>query len=189
MGDVLYERRKAAIAILLDNIIGETSNREGLIETPHRVAKMYDEIFGGYEQDPFLILSKVFKDEEHKEMVIVKDIEFFSHCEHHMVPFFGVAHIGYIPNGTLVGISKLARLVECFSKRLQVQERLTSQIADAINTHLQPMGVAVVIEAQHLCMSMRGVKKPSAKTITSAMRGVFLDNANSARSEFLGLIK
>ena len=181
--------RKIAVASLIDTIVGENGAREGLVETPARVCKMYDEIFGGYQMNPGEILSKTFKEEDHQEMVIVKDIEFYSHCEHHMVPFFGVAHIGYIPNGTIAGLSKFARLVECFAKRLQVQERMTSQIADAINEHLSPLGVAVVIEAQHLCMSMRGVKKPTAKTKTSAMRGVFLDNTNCARSEFLGLIK
>ncbi len=189
MSDVIYERRKKAVTDLLDTIIEEDINREGLIETPHRVAKMYDEIFGGYLMDPALILSKVFKDEAHSEMVIVKDIEFTTMCEHHMVPVHGVAHIGYIPKGTLVGISKFARLVECFAKRLQVQERMTSQIADAIDRYLQPMGVAVVINAKHYCMIQRGIKKPGSSTTTSAMRGVFLDNANSARSEFLGLIK
>jgi GTP cyclohydrolase I len=187
--DEILGRRKKAVSILLGTIPGEQTDREGLLDTPARVCKMYDEIFAGYQMDPWDILSRTFQKEDHQEMVIVKDIEFYSHCEHHMVPFFGVAHVGYIPNGTIVGISKLARLVECFAKRLQVQERMTSQIADSIQSALSPMGVAVVIEAQHLCMSMRGVKKPEAKTITSAMRGVFLDNANSARSEFLGLIK
>lgn len=183
------EARNIAVGLLLTTIAGENSTREGLLDTPARVCKMYDEIFGGYQMSPQQILSKTFKEEDHQEMVIVRNIEFYSHCEHHMVPFFGVAHIGYIPNGTIVGLSKFARLVECYAKRLQVQERMTSQIADSIVEHLRPLGVAVVVKAQHLCMSMRGVKKPEAETLTSAMRGVFLDNSNSARNEFLGLIK
>lgn len=180
--------REEAVSILLGTIDGETFDREGLLETPKRVAKMYDEIFSGYQMDPKAILSKAFAEDEHHEMVIVKDIPFFSHCEHHMVPFFGHAHIAYIPNGSVVGLSKLARLVDCYSKRLQIQERLTSQIADMIDSELHPMGVMVVIQAEHMCMSMRGVKKPGSNTITSAVRGVFKDNANVARAEFLSLI-
>lgn len=182
-------QRRAAVTMLLETIMGEDVTREGLIDTPNRVAKMYNEIFSGYAMNPKEILGRIFKEEKHREMVIVKDIEFYSHCEHHMVPFFGVAHVAYIPNGNIVGLSKLARLVECYAKRLQVQERMTSQIADDINEHISPLGVAVVINARHLCMSMRGVRKPEASTTTSAMRGVFLDNNNTARAEFLGLIK
>jgi GTP cyclohydrolase I len=180
--------REEAVAILLGTIDGEMFDREGLLETPKRVAKMYDEIFSGYQMDPKAILSKAFAEDEHHEMVIVKDIPFYSHCEHHMVPFFGHAHIAYIPNGSVVGLSKLARLVDCYSKRLQIQERLTSQIADMIDAELSPMGVMVVIQAEHMCMSMRGVKKPGSNTVTSAVRGVFKDNANVARAEFLSLI-
>lgn len=167
--------------------IGEDPQREGLVDTPDRVARMYEEIFAGYYQDPAEILSRTF-DEQHSEMVIVKNIQFYSHCEHHMVVFHGKAHIGYIPRGKVVGISKLARLVECFSRRLQVQERLTSQIADAIDTHLHPLGVGVIMEAEHMCMSSRGIKKAGAATITSAMRGVFLYKPD-VRSEFLSLIR
>ena len=180
--------REEAVAILLGTIDGETFEREGLLETPKRVAKMYDEIFSGYQMDPKALLSKSFAEDEHHEMVIVKDIPFYSHCEHHMVPFFGHAHIAYIPNGSVVGLSKLARLVDCYSKRLQIQERLTSQIADMIDSELSPMGVMVVVQAEHLCMSMRGVKKPGSNTITSAVRGVFKDSTNVARAEFLSLI-
>jgi GTP cyclohydrolase I len=162
---------------------GDNPDREGLAETPHRVTKMYGEVFGGYKQDYKQILSKTFKDEEHKEMVIVKDIPYYSHCEHHMVPFFGKVHIGYIPNGEVVGLSKFARLVECFARRLQIQERMTSQIADAIVECLKPLGVIVVVEGEHLCMSMRGVQKPGTSTTTAAIRGVFKDN-QAAREDF-----
>ena len=168
--------------------IGEDPTREGLVETPHRVIKMYDEIFGGYAQDPKEILGKTFAAEDHKELVIVRDIEFYSHCEHHMVPFFGWAHIGYIPNGSVVGISKLARLVACFARRLQIQERMTTQVAETIEEVLAPQGVMVVIEATHMCMKMRGVKNPCADTVTSAVRGVF-KHEPEARAEFLNLIK
>lgn len=184
----IITKREQAVKELLRTIPGEDVDREGLLETPNRVARMYEEIFAGYNMDPHLILSKTFKAEEHKEMVIVKDTDFYSHCEHHMVPFFGQVHIAYIPNGNVVGLSKLARLVECFAKRLQIQERMTTQIADAIVAELDPMGVMVVIQAEHLCMAMRGVKKPGAKTITSAVRGVFAENDNQARREFLSLL-
>lgn len=181
--------RASLIRELLRTIFGEDPNREGLEDTPKRVSKMYEEIFGGYKQDPKAILSTTFEDPSHQEMVIVKDIPFYSHCEHHMVPFFGMAHIAYIPNGRVVGLSKLARLTECFAKRLQIQERLTSQIADAIDETLSPLGVAVVIQAEHLCMAMRGIKKPGSNTVTSALRGVFRDNTNNARAEFMSLLK
>ncbi len=185
---IAVEARKNAVSDLLFSI-GEDLNREGLLDTPKRVAKMYDEIFSGYKMDPEAILKTTFNDEEHQEMVIVKDIPFYSHCEHHMVPFFGLAHVAYIPNGGVVGISKLARLVDCYAKRLQIQERMTSSIADDIMRVLNPLGAAVLIEAEHLCMTMRGVQKPGTKTITSAMRGVFLDDTNNARMEFLSLVK
>ena len=180
--------RHTAVAALLGSI-GEDTEREGLLDTPKRVAKMYDEIFSGYKMNPDDILQTTFNDEAHREMVIVKEIPFYSHCEHHMVPFFGIAHVAYIPNGGVVGISKLARLVDCYAKRLQIQERMTSSIADDIMRVLQPLGAAVLIEAEHLCMTMRGVQKPGTKTVTSAMRGVFLDDTNNARMEFLNLIK
>lgn len=185
--DDRHEIRRQAVSLLLGTI-GEKTDREGLVDTPNRVAEMYDEIFAGYLMDPKQILTTTFNEENHHEMVIVKDIPFYSHCEHHMVPFFGHAHIAYIPNGSVVGISKLARLTECFAKRLQIQERMTSQIADAIEELLSPMGVMVVIQAEHLCMEMRGVKKPGSNTITSAVRGVFKDNDNVARAEFLSLL-
>ena len=166
-------------------IIGEDPNREGLLETPSRVAKMYNEVFSGYSQD----VSEVFKvfEEGHTEMVIVQDIDFYSHCEHHMVPFFGKVHIGYIPNGKVAGLSKFVRLVELYAKRLQVQERLTTQIADAIMVHLGAQGCMVVIEAEHMCMKMRGVRNATSLTKTSAVRGNF--EQSETRREFLGLIK
>lgn len=182
-----FDKRMEAVKMLLSTL-GEDVGREGLLDTPKRVAKMYTEIFAGYAQDPAAVLGTTFKDEDHQELVLVRDIQFYSHCEHHMVPFHGVVHIAYIPNGTIVGLSKLARLVEVFARRLQVQERLTSQIADTIDEVLQPLGVAVVITAEHMCMTMRGIKKPGAKTTTSAMRGVFSDNKNNARMELMMLL-
>lgn len=185
-------KREKAVKMLLSTI-QENVDREGLVETPYRVAKMYEEIFEGYSQDPEQILSKTFKEDDvvdnttDKGMVIVKDIEFFSHCEHHMVPFFGKVHIGYIPGKKVVGLSKLCRLVNCYAHRLQVQERLGQQIADSIMKYLEPEGVIVVIEAQHLCMKMRGVKNPSSDTVTSCIRGCFMNN--ETRQEFLNLIK
>ncbi|AZS13669.1 GTP cyclohydrolase I FolE [Paenibacillus lutimineralis] len=168
-------------------LIGEDVEREGLIETPARVARMYEEIFAGYEIDPRDVLGVTFE-EDHEELVIVKDIVYFSQCEHHMAPFFGKAHIGYIPSGRIAGLSKLARLVEAVTRRLQVQERITSQIADILEEVLEPQGVIVVVEGEHMCMCARGVKKPGSKTITSAVRGTFRTDAAS-RAEFLSLIK
>lgn len=168
-------------------LIGEDVEREGLVETPARVARMYEEIFAGYEVDPREVLGVTF-DEQHEELVIVKDIVYYSQCEHHMAPFFGKAHIGYIPSGKIAGLSKLARLVEAVTRRLQVQERITSQIADILEETLSPHGVMVVVEGEHLCMCARGVKKPGSKTITSAVRGEFRRNPAS-RAEFLSLIK
>lgn len=167
--------------------IGEDPNREGLQETPARVARSYAEIFSGIHKNPADVLSTVFE-LGHDEMVLVKDIELYSTCEHHLVPFHGVAHIGYIPSaeGKITGLSKLARLVEVFARRPQVQERLTSLIADAMVEHLSPRGVIVVVECEHLCMSMRGVRKPGARTTTSAMRGVMREAAT--RAEALSLI-
>lgn len=169
------------------NLIGEDAKREGLLETPARVTRMYEEIFAGYDVDPRDVLGVTF-DENHEELVIVKDIVYYSQCEHHMAPFFGKIHIGYIPSGKIAGLSKFARLVEAVTRRLQVQERVTSQIADIINEVLQPNGVMVVVEGEHLCMCSRGVKKPGSKTITSAVRGIFREDSAS-RAEFLSLVK
>jgi GTP cyclohydrolase I len=168
-------------------LVGENVEREGLLETPARVTRMYEEIFAGYEVDPRDVLGVTF-DERHEELVIVKDIVYYSQCEHHMAPFFGKAHIGYIPSGKIAGLSKLARLVEAVSRRLQVQERITSQIADILEEVLQPHGVMVVVEGEHLCMCARGVKKPGSKTVTSAVRGQFRQSS-ALRSEFLALLK
>jgi len=167
--------------------IGEDPDREGLLDTPARVARAYAEQFAGLRQHPEDVLTTVF-DIGHDEMVIVKDIEVYSTCEHHLVPFFGVAHIGYIPNekGQITGLSKLARLVDVYARRPQVQERMTCQIADALADTLDPRGVIVVIEAEHLCMAMRGVRKPGARTVTSAVRGTFRDNVT--RAEAMSLI-
>jgi GTP cyclohydrolase I len=176
---------REAVHLLLEGI-GEDPDREGLRETPERVARMYEEIFGHGDEDPRVSLSTKF-DEQHHEVVLVKDIPFFSMCEHHLMPFFGKAHVAYIPSGQIVGISKLARVVEAFARRPQVQERMTSQIAEIINKELKPEGVAVVCEAVHTCMTMRGVKKPGASVITSAMRGAFRKNV-STRTEIMALI-
>lgn len=168
-------------------LVGEDVEREGLLETPARVTRMYEEIFAGYEVDARDVLGVTF-DEQHEELVIVKDIVYYSQCEHHMAPFFGKAHIGYIPSGKIAGLSKLARLVEAVTRRLQVQERITSQIADILDEVLKPHGVMVVVEGEHLCMCSRGVKKPGSKTVTSAVRGQFRQSS-ALRAEFLGLIK
>lgn len=177
---------KAVKEILL--AIGEDVGREGLKETPKRVAELYAELFSGLHQDPAKELT-VFQQGEHEEMVMVKDIPFYSICEHHLVPFIGKAHVVYIPTrGKITGLSKLIRVVEGFAKRPQVQERLTGQVADCLMMKLKPQGVLVVIEAEHLCMSMRGVKKPGTKAITSAVRGIFRKDAK-ARAEALALIK
>ncbi|MCL2678721.1 MAG: GTP cyclohydrolase I FolE [Dehalococcoidia bacterium] len=169
--------------------IGEDPGREGLIDTPRRVAEMYSELFSGMHQDPLEEL-KVGYELGHRELIILKDIPFYSMCEHHLLPFYGVAHIGYVPNieGRVVGISKLARVVECISRRPQIQERLATQIADAINDGLNPDGVAVVIQAEHMCMVMRGIKKPGSSVITSALRGAFRKRA-TIRAEFFSLIQ
>jgi GTP cyclohydrolase I len=177
--------KKAVHEILV--AIGEDPSREGIRETPRRIAEMYAEVFRGMTEDPREVLSVGFE-EGHHEMVILKDIPFYSMCEHHLLPFYGMAHIGYIPKGRVVGASKLGRVVEIIAKRPQLQERLTTQIADSIVEALQPQGVAVVIEAEHMCMTMRGVKKPGSNIVTSAMRGIFRSNAVT-RSEFLSLIK
>jgi GTP cyclohydrolase I len=168
--------------------IGEDPTRDGLIATPARVARAYAEQFAGLRQQPEDVLTTVF-DANHDEMIIVKDIEVYSTCEHHLTPFHGVAHVGYIPNakGEITGLSKIARLVDMFAKRPQVQERMTAQIADAMQDILDPRGVIVVVECEHLCMSMRGVRKPGARTVTSAVRGAFRDS-DRTRAEALGLI-
>ncbi len=168
-------------------LIGEDPGREGLIETPKRVAKAIQFLTQGYDHDPVeILLSAKFK-EDYREMVIVKDIEVFSLCEHHMIPFIGKAHVGYIPNGYITGLSKIARVVEAYARRLQVQERLTTQIKEAIQSALNPLGVAVVIEARHLCMSMRGVQKQSSVTTTSDFTGAF--QRMETRAEFISLIQ
>ena len=167
---------------------GDNPEREGLVETPKRVVKAYEQFFEGYDQDPEEILTKTFEEVEgYDEMVIVKDIRLESHCEHHIVPILGKAHIGYIPNNRVVGISKLARIVDVFGKRLQTQETMTSQIANVIQKVLDPKGVAVVIDASHQCMTTRGVHKPESSTVTSAMKGVFKENAVT-RNEFLSFV-
>ena len=167
---------------------GDDPTREGLIETPKRVVKSYEEFYDGYGQDPAEILSKVFEEiEGYDEIVLVKDILLESHCEHHMVPILGKAHVAYLPNKRVVGLSKLARVVDLYAKRLQTQETMTAQIADTINDVLKPKGVAVVIDAEHQCMSSRGVSKKGTSTVTSRMLGVFRDNQKS-RMEFMNLI-
>jgi len=167
--------------------IGEDPDRSGLAETPQRVARAYAEVFSGLNQDPAQVLSRTF-DISHQELVLVKDIPFYSTCEHHLVPFHGSAHVGYIPSaeGKVTGLSKLARLVDVFAKRPQVQERLTTQIVDALVEHLKPRGAIVVVECEHMCMSMRGVRKPGAKTVTSAVRGILHEPAT--RAEAMSLI-
>jgi GTP cyclohydrolase I len=167
--------------------LGEDPKREGLLQTPHRVAKAYEFLTEGYRQDVAKVLNGAIFNERYSEMVIVKEIDFFSLCEHHMLPFFGRAHIAYIPNGKIVGLSKIPRIVEVFSRRLQVQERLTQQIAQTLYDALNPDGVAVVVEARHMCMMMRGVEKQNSVATTSAMLGTFRDDVKT-RAEFLNLI-
>lgn len=181
-----HARAEAAVRELLI-AVGEDPDRDGLRDTPARVARAYAEVFSGLRQEPEDVLTTTF-DLSHDELVLVKDIEVYSTCEHHLVPFHGVAHVGYIPNpnGRITGLSKLARLVDVFAKRPQVQERLTTQIADSLQRILQPRGVIVVIECEHLCMSMRGIRKPGARTVTSAVRGQLRDPAT--RAEAMSLI-
>lgn len=185
-GEFDEKRAEDAIRELLI-AVGEDPDREGLLETPSRVARAYQEIFAGLRQRPEDVLTTTF-DLGHDEMVLVKDIEVYSTCEHHLVPFHGVAHVGYIPacNGKITGLSKLARLVDVYARRPQVQERLTTQIADSLMRILEPRGVIVVVECEHMCMSMRGIRKPGAKTLTSAVRGQLRDSAT--RSEAMSLI-
>lgn len=184
-----FEKEKIEQAVrMIIEAIGEDPEREGLRDTPKRVARMYAEVFEGLDLDPEQYFDVVFG-EEHEELVLVKDIPFYSMCEHHLVPFFGKAHVAYIPRGGRVtGLSKLARAVEAVARRPQLQERITSTVADAIVKKLQPHGVVVVVEAEHMCMTMRGVRKPGAKTVTSAVRGCFETDASS-RAEVFSLIK
>jgi GTP cyclohydrolase I len=167
-------------------LIGEDVDREGLLDTPARVTRMYEEIFSGYEADPRDVLGVTF-DEQHEELVIIKDIIYYSQCEHHMAPFFGKVHVGYLPSGKVAGLSKFARLVDVITRKLQVQERITSEIADILDEVLKPHGVMVVVEGEHMCMCSRGVKKYGSETITSAVRGAFRSDS-TLRSEFLSLI-
>ncbi len=181
------EEAEAAVRTMLA-WTGDNPDREGLIETPKRVVRAYEQFFAGYEMDPKEVLSKVFEEVEgYDEMVIVKDIRVESHCEHHIVPILGKAHVGYLPNKRIVGISKLARVVDIFGKRLQTQEVMTAQIANVINEVLEPRGVAVVMNAKHQCMTTRGVHKPESSTITSTMLGAFRENPDT-RAEFMNLI-
>jgi GTP cyclohydrolase I len=179
-------RVQDAVRTILE-AIGEDPNREGVRGTPDRIARMYGDIFSGLHTDPREILRVAFEEEQHDEMVVLRDIPFYSICEHHLLPFHGLAHVGYLPEGRLVGISKLARVVEAFAKRPQVQERLTAQIAECIMEVLQPQGVGVVMAAEHLCMTMRGVRKPGSRLVTSAMRGLFRKRP-ATRAEFLSLV-
>ncbi len=180
------ERGQILIRSLLE-FIGEDVKREGLVDTPRRVIKSYKEIFGGYHMDPKKVLGTTFEANGYDQVVICKDIEMFSTCEHHMIPFIGKVHIGYIPGKRVVGLSKLARLVEVFSRRLQIQEKMTQEIADSMEKYLEPKGVMVVVKAKHLCMCARGVQKQHSEMVTSAIRGAFEDAA--ARSEFMELIR
>ncbi|PLR75642.1 GTP cyclohydrolase I FolE [Bacillus sp. V3-13] len=186
MSNVNRAQIEEAVRLILQ-AIGEDPDREGLEDTPKRVAKMYEEVFAGLNQDPKEHFETIFG-EDHEELVLVKDIPFYSMCEHHLVPFFGQAHIAYIPkNGRVTGLSKLARALEAVVRRPQLQERITATVADSIMEKLEPHGVMVVVEAEHMCMTMRGVKKPGSKTITSAVRGVLQEDPR-ARAEVLALI-
>lgn len=181
------EDAESAIRTLL-KFIGDDPAREGLVDTPTRVARAYVELFAGYDIDPYALLARTFSETDgYDEMVVLRDIAFVSHCEHHMVPFTGTAHVAYLPDLRVVGISKLVRVVEAFARRLQIQEKLTVQVADAIDTVLKPRGVAVVLRAQHQCMTMRGVNKPGVSMVTSRMTGAFRENP-ATRREFLTMI-
>ena len=183
--DTIEQLKSHYKAIL--QLLGEDAEREGLLKTPERVAKAWAYITKGYREDPIAILKSAIFREEYKQMVLVKDIEVYSVCEHHMLPFIGKAHVAYIPNGYITGLSKIARVVDCFARRLQVQERLTVQIRDSIQEALNPVGVAVVIEASHMCMQMRGIEKQGSATTTSAFTGIFLSDPRT-REDFLSLI-
>ncbi|MGD9537271.1 MAG: GTP cyclohydrolase I FolE [Alphaproteobacteria bacterium] len=186
-GKVSREEAEAAVRVLL-RYSGEDPNREGLLETPARVVKAFDEYFEGYRQDPYQILQKTFEETDgYDEMVVLKGVQFASHCEHHMAPIVGRAHIGYLPDRRVVGISKLARIVEVYARRLQIQEKMTSQIADTLNTVIQPRGVGVVVEAVHHCMTTRGIHKSGVLMVTSRMLGSFRADPKTRR-EFLNMI-
>lgn len=176
------EKVRQAVRLLLEGI-GEDADREGLLETPDRIARMYEEIYGGLEEDAAAHLQKTFH-VDNNEMVVEKDITFYSTCEHHLLPFYGKAHIAYIPDGKVVGLSKLARTVEVYARRPQIQEKLTGQIADALMEHLKPKGAIVMIEAEHMCMTMRGIKKPGSQTVTVAKRGEFLEEQELVNTFF-----
>ena len=184
----MFDQKKIeeGVKLILEGI-GEDVTREGLLETPQRVARMYQEIFAGLYKDASGHLSKVFT-VDNNEMVVEKDIVFYSSCEHHLMPFYGKAHVAYIPNGKVVGLSKLARTVEVYAKRPQIQEQMTGQIADAIMEHLSPQGVMVMVEAEHMCMTMRGVKKPGSKTVTIACRGIFQEQ-EALQNRFFQMVK
>ncbi len=186
-GDVLKDVSTEEMYRELLRRVGEDPNRDGLLRTPGRVEKTLSYLTKGYQEDPLQLLRAALFDVDYDEMVIVKDVEMFSLCEHHMLPFFGKVHVAYIPKGKVVGLSKIARLVEVFSRRLQVQERMTRQIADAIQEAIAPQGVGVVIEARHLCMMMRGIEKQNSSTVTSAMVGCF--QQKETRAEFLSLVR
>ncbi len=190
-GDIKkVEKQRSAVEKAVREIlanIGEDPDREGLLRTPERVARMYEELTAGYYTDPVKLINDALFSVDYNEMVVVKDIDFYSMCEHHMLPFLGKVHVAYIPNGKVVGLSKIPRIVEMFARRLQVQERMTQQIADFINEVLQPQGVAVVVEGVHMCMMMRGVKKANASMVTSAVQGVFKEDPKT-RAEFMNHI-
>ena len=181
-----HEKIERAVRLLLEGM-GEDVTREGLKDTPDRIARMYEEIYGGMDEDAGVHLAKTFTVDS-SEMVIEKDITFYSTCEHHLLPFYGKAHIAYIPDGKVVGLSKLARTVEVFARRLQLQEQLTGQIADALMDYLKPKGVMVMVEAEHMCMTMRGVQKPGSKTVTTIVRGAFAEDF-SLQQTFLQMVK
>ena len=187
MNDKNIKSMEEAVRIILQSI-GEDPDRQGLEKTPYRVAKMYKEVTRGYNESPENLINQAHFDVKYDEMVVVTNIDFYSLCEHHMLPFFGVAHVGYIPKGKVVGLSKIPRIVDMFARRLQVQENMTQQIADVLNKHLQPDGVGVVIEGYHMCMMMRGVQKQKAKMITSSLIGSFKEDPKT-RTEFLELIR
>ena len=186
--DQAKTKRLAELNKEMLELLGEDVDRNGLLDTPTRVAKAQQFLTHGYEQNPLEILKSALFDEQYSQMVVVKDIELYSMCEHHMLPFFGKAHVAYIPNGKIVGLSKIPRIVDAYSRRLQVQERLTNQIRDCIHEALNPVGVAVVIEASHMCMQMRGIEKQNSVTTTSAFKGIFM-NEMKTREEFLTIIK
>jgi GTP cyclohydrolase I len=179
---------ESAVSQILASIPGEDAARQGLAGTPNRIARMYEEVLGGYNVDPVKLVNGALFDVEYDEMIVVKDIEFFSMCEHHMLPFYGRAHVAYIPSDKIIGLSKIPRIVDMFARRLQVQERMTRQIAELIDEVLEPQGVAVVVEGAHMCSMMRGVKKEQAKMVTSALLGSFKQDAKT-RSEFMSAIR